>query len=318
MSNTIYSHISENKRDTAIIIAMFPLSLFILMFLLFFIFGQKTDDVSFYDYTYQTASMVASFSGILTLSSIIWILFVYFFGDKLVLSISKANELSKKDNPTVYRLVENIAITAGLPTPKICIIEDNALNAFATGRNPETSTIVLTSGIIKKLDKQELEGVIAHEMSHIGNHDVRTMLLIVAGIGFFTFLGSVLLRFASSSRISSKKNGDKAVLFLFVIAIGLLVFGYIIAPLIRLALSRKREYQADATAALITRNPIALANALQKISQASVAINLNEVSAMCIENPIHSKISIFGSLSGLFSTHPPVEKRIEALRLMGK
>ncbi len=317
MSNTIYSHISENKRDTLLVIAMFPISLFLLMFVFFLIFGDRTNNISLYNYLYQTAESIFSFSSVLFGIAIIWMGFAYFFGDDLILTSIGSNEITKTSNAYVYNLVENTAIAAGLPVPKVYIVNDHALNAFATGRDPHNASVVLTSGIIKTLTKQELEGVIAHELSHIGNRDIRTMLLVVSGIGCFTFLGSVALRLSASIR-SDKKNSDQTKLILFLVAIGLMIFGYIIAPLIRLALSRKREYQADATAALITRNPIALASALKKISANPNmnAFDRNQLASdMCIENPLNNS-NIWEWLSKIMSTHPPVEKRIEVLERM--
>lgn len=247
----------------------------------------------------------------------------YFFGGNMILKSAKSKEIHKKDFPKIYRIVENLSITAGLPTPKIYIINDSSLNAFATGRDPNHAAIALTTGIIKKLNKQELEGVIAHELAHIGNRDIRLMILIVIGLGFFSFVGEVLMRSAgrSSGRSSSKKGNAAAILFL--LGLALIIFSYVIAPLLKLAISRKREYLADATGAMLTRHPEALASALEKISKDSRVESLDSrptAAAICIENPFEpseeseEKKGFFSKIKGLFSTHPPTNERIRLLR----
>jgi len=223
--------------------------------------------------------------------------------------------VTPQDQPEIYRLVENLCITRGLPLPRIYILDDDSLNAFATGRDPQHASVALTKGIVKKLERVELEGVVAHELAHIENRDIRLMLLIVAGISFFTLMGEWCLRQALySGRRRSSKGGNSA-LFWLVLGIFCMVYGYLIAPVIRLAVSRQREYQADATAALTTRNPRALARALQKISGDPRVETLDKresMAAMCIANPL-AQAGLFSWLSGLFATHPPIEKRIEAL-----
>jgi heat shock protein HtpX len=243
----------------------------------------------------------------------------YFFGDKLLLSGVGAKYVSDKNYPEIYRLVENLCISRGLPVPRIFLIKDESLNAFATGRDPQHASIALTTGIVSKLERVELEGVIAHELSHVENRDIRLMLICVAGISFFTFAGGFLLRLALNSgrRSSSKGNGALPLLLLAAV---FLLYGYLFAPLIRLALSRQREYQADASAALMTRNPAALATALRKISRDSRVEVLDKqatMAAMCIANPLAKK-GFFAWLSGLMATHPPIEKRIAALEEMDR
>ena len=193
--------------------------------------------------------------------------------------------------------------------------DDDSLNAFATGRDPQHASIALTKGIVKKLERVELEGVVAHELAHVENRDIRLMLLIVAGISFFTFAGEFCLRQALySGRRRSSKGGNGALVWL-VVGIFCMVYGYLLAPVIRFALSRQREYQADATAALTTRNPRALASALQKISgdpRVEALDKRESMAAMCIESPL-AKAGLFSRLSGLWATHPPIDKRIKVL-----
>jgi heat shock protein HtpX len=254
----------------------------------------------------------------------IWVGVSYFGGDRMLLGFAAASPLERGAHPEVYRQIENVAIMAGLPMPRVYLIEDESLNAFATGRNPEHASVALTSGIVKRLEKLELEGVIAHEMSHIGNRDTTMMMVILVGIGLFTLIGETLLHSAlrhsmlghSVSGSRSKKGKGQGLMLL--IAIFCLVFGYLIAPLIRLALSRRMEFQADAAAAKITRHPQALADALRKISADPTVEILDDrplTGALCIENPA-TRNSFAQWLSRLYASHPPVADRIRALEEM--
>lgn len=297
----------------------FPLVLAALSYLCIFAFTHLVRDPDFYVNPITQANMYAMYiiPGTVILAAI-WITFSYFGGGHMLLSAANAHEIRKQDNPEVYRLVENVCITMGMPLPKVYIIDDHSMNAFATGRDPQHASIALTSGIIARLDRPELEAVIAHEMGHVINRDITLMLITVAGISFFAFTGSILLRAAARSGRSRDKNDGAAVLLLFGIAVVFMIFAYFIAPLIRMAVSRSREYLADATSAHVTRNPLALASALRKISTDSRVESLDEMTAMapmCIENPLDK---IGSSFSGLTATHPPVAKRIAALEAMGR
>lgn len=249
----------------------------------------------------------------------IWIAVSYFTGDKLLLNSADAIPVTRQDQPEIYRLVENLCMSRGLPLPRIYIMDDESLNAFATGRDPQHASVALTKGIVKKLERAELEGVIAHELSHIENRDIRLMLITVAGISFFTFAGELCFRLGMASRYSRSNKTSGAGLFL-VLGVICWLYGLVFAPLIRLAVSRQREYLADATGALMTRNPQALANALRKISSDSRVEALDKrasMAAMCIENPLE-KQNLFSAFSGLMATHPPIEKRIAALEEMNR
>jgi len=220
----------------------------------------------------------------------------------MILGMAGARRVTFEENRELFRLVENTAIMAGLPTPEIYLIDDESLNAFATGRNPETASIALTKGIIEKLDKDELQAVIAHELAHIGNRDTRLMLIIVAGIGCFIFFGELLCQAALRGR---------GAVILSMIGTVCLVLGYLAAPILRFALSRRREYQADATAVKITCNPEALARALTKIALDPKVEIFNEnplAGNMCIANP--AKV---GFMSNLYCSHPSMEDRITML-----
>lgn len=348
MAATIYDHISKNNRNTILILALFPIILIIMVFIAIYLALLVTlDSVLLHDGIILAGKMhlnfwrleglplndykvllTASFGYIAVVAlpiigiTVLWSVISYFLGDKMILSASSARAIKKSDSPDIYRLVENVAIAAGLPCPKLYIINDESLNAFATGRNPENASISLTTGIIKALNRQELETVIAHEMAHIGNRDIRLMMLIITGIGAITFISDVLFRTLRTPPRSNSKNGNAGAVFLLMlfVAIALALFSLVVAPLLRFALSRAREYGADTTAAMITRNPGALANALEKISQDSrveALDNMPTVGALCIENPLgKNRKRLFDSLAGLYATHPPTDKRISALREM--
>jgi len=312
---TTYDHISRNNWLTASLVVLLPVMLFALIWtgLYLLLIFQEMGANSLYKATQYTVQ----FAPFIVLGGLGWMSIAYYFGGNMILRSAKAEEINKRDDPPVYRLVENTAIAAGLPTPKIYIIKDISLNAFATGRDPEHASIALTTGIIKKLNKQELEAVIAHEMGHIGNRDIRLMLLIIVGIGFFTFMGELLFR---SQRHRSRNNKGGGIFI--IIGLVFLIFGYLIAPLIRLAISRRREYLADATSAMITRNPQALASALQKISVDPRVESLDSrpaAAAICISDPRESKKpkkAVFSFFAGISATHPSTDKRIKALQQM--
>ncbi len=241
----------------------------------------------------------------------------YWKSDKIVLRMTKSKPIEKRDNPELYRIVENLCITAGLPLPKIYIIESDQPNAFAAGRNPEHSVIVVTRGLLNKLERSELEGVIAHELSHIGNRDALLQTIIVVLVGVIVMMSHLFWRisFFKGSSSSNKKGSLGAILM--IAGIVLIVLSPIFAQLIKLAISRKREYLADASGALLTRYPEGLARALEKIS--SDPNNLKgarpSTAHLFTASPLRGK-EAKSWFSGLFSTHPPIEKRVKALRDM--
>jgi heat shock protein HtpX len=238
----------------------------------------------------------------------------YWWSDKIVLAMSSAKPVTHENGREIYHLVENLCITAGLPTPKIYIIEDTAPNAFATGRDAEHAVICLTTGIIQKLEKAELEGVIAHELSHIGNKDILLSTIVVVMVGFITLLADWFRHwsfFGGRRRSSDSEGGGQLQMILFILAIVLSILAPIAAMLMQLAISRKREFLADADGALLTRYPEGLARALEKISSDQEPLEAaNRATAhLYIVNPFKGK-----KLSKLFMTHPPIEDRIKALR----
>jgi len=239
----------------------------------------------------------------------------YFAGDKIALATAGAKPILKEDNPYVYRMVENLCITAGLPLPKVYIINDPNINAFATGRDPQHSSIAITQGAIDKLANEELEGVIAHELSHIKNFDIRLMMVIIVLVGIIALFSDWLMR-GFFWRKSDNRSKDQLGLIFLIAGIILAILSPLIAQLIQLAISRKREFLADAGGALLTRYPQGLANALEKISQTNqmpLQRANNATAHLYIANPFGQSKRF---LSSLFSTHPPIEERIANLRQM--
>jgi heat shock protein HtpX len=239
----------------------------------------------------------------------------YFYADKIALAVSGAHPLERKEAPGLFHIVENLAIAAGIPAPPLYLIDDSAPNAFATGRDPSHAAVAVTSGLLEKLNKTELEGVIAHELSHVTNYDIRLSTIVVVLVGIIALASDWFLRsmFWGGGRRNRDNDGGNG---LFVIlGIILAILAPIAATLIQLAVSRKREFLADASGALLTRYPEGLASALEKIARDKEPLEVaNKATAhMYFENPLKN---YSGTVNNLFSTHPPVEERIKALREM--
>lgn len=290
----LYDAIESNKRKSYFLFLLF----FVLIILLGAFFGYFVGWV-------ELGIFMAVFIGI------VWSVICYLYADQMVLAVSGAKPVTKEEYPHIYNSIEGLAIAAGVPTPKMYTIEDTALNAFATGRDPEHSAIVLTTGIIQKMNRMEIEGVIAHEMSHIKNRDVRLMVLSAILVGVIALLADIFLRSMFYSR-GGKKDQNQAVLLIGII---FMILAPISAFLIQMALSRKREYLADANGALLTRYPEGLASALEKIKNDKEPLEVaNKATApMYIANPLKNSRSF---LKNTFSTHPPIEDRIARLRAM--
>lgn len=241
-------------------------------------------------------------------------IFSYWFSDKIALQISGAKEVSSETHLELHRIVENLAITAGLPKPRIYIINESAPNAFATGRNKEHSAIAVTSGLLAMLERPELEGVIAHELSHIGNKDILVSTIAVVLAGFLSIIGDMFLRSQMFGVGRGHGDNDDRSNPLLIVGIILVILSPLAGVLIRLAISRNREFLADATGALITRYPEGLASALEKISayQSPLKHASDATAHLYISNPFGTKA--FKGVHGLFLTHPPVEERIRRLR----
>lgn len=241
--------------------------------------------------------------------------FSYWYSDKIVLRMTNAKRIEKADHPELWNIVENLSITTGLPMPKVYIVNDPAPNAFATGRNAEHAVVAATTGLLQILDRNELEGVMAHEMAHIGNRDMLVMTVAVVLAGFIAILADFLMR----SMMFGGNNRDRSPIFL-IVGIAGIILAPIAAQLIQLAVSRRREYLADATAALTTRYPEGLASALEKISGAHTPMRSasHATAHLFISDPFASggKRSIGSRINDLFATHPPVTERIARLRGM--
>lgn len=248
--------------------------------------------------------------------SILMNFFSYWYSDKIVLAMSGAHRIEKKDNPELYNITENLCITAGLPMPKVYIINDQAPNAFATGRNPNHAAIAVTAGLLQRLERSELEGVVAHELSHIGNRDILLSTIIVTLVGFIAMMSDIFLRSSLFGGMRRDRDSDsRAGSIIMLIAFVLAILSPFIGILIQLAISRKREFLADASGALLTRYPDGLVGALEKISNypASMARANHATAHLYIANPFKGKDSM-SLVSKLFMTHPPMEERLKALR----
>src|SRR3989339_964639 len=290
--STLYTQQSKNTRQTWFLMTLF---LVIIVALGYFISYYYNNPLILY-----TAII---FSLLMNITS-------YWYSDKIVLAISGAKEANHDEYMDLYHIVENLSITAGLPMPKVYIMADQSPNAFATGRNKEHAVVAVTTGLLQILNKNELEGVIAHELSHIGNKDILLSMVIVVLVGFISLLANIFMR--SGMRRGNRDNNSKGGDIFAIIGIILVILSPIFAKLIQLAISRKREFLADADGILLTRYPEGLASALRKISDANIPIhNPNQATAhLFIANPFGGTAKKF---SNLFSTHPPVEERVKAL-----
>ena len=314
----LYEEIARNKRKTIFILMLFPLVLAGLIYATVFLVSYFTGSApSTEAINFQQINLISTIAACVTIVlAAIWAFISWFAGDQIVLDSAGAHEISRSTHPEIYVLVENLTIATGLPLPRIYIMDDESLNAFATGRDPEHASLALTKGIIKKLNRAELEGVIGHELGHIANRDIRLTMLVATYIGAISLMGQILIRIAaSSSRNKNGKNGGMITIGLLVLGFVFIIYGAIFAPLIMFALSRRREFQADATSAYMTRNPLALASALEKISTDSRVEALDGkslVAAACIAHAGNPQ----ASLTSLFATHPPIQERIAKLRSM--
>ncbi len=297
----IYKNISANIWKSYLIIALFV----IFAWTVAYIFGRATG----YGPTIGFGIFIFS---------IIYSFISYFYSDKIVLATSGAQEIEKKDNPELFRIVENLAMGDGIPMPRVYIINDPSPNAFATGRDPKHAAVAATTGILDRLNKAELEGVLAHELSHVKNYDTRLMAITAVLVGFIALLADMFMRnlFWGGFRNNDERDARAEGIFM-VAAIVLAILAPIVASLIQLAVSRKRELLADASGALLTRYPEGLARALEKISDDPRPLRTasNATAHLFIVNPFKDK-GFSSWVSNLFSTHPPIEERVKILRSM--
>lgn len=287
----MYEQISSNKRRTVFLMLFFLIILWALGYLI----GRATGNPGFLFF--------------LGLFSIGYSIISYFAGAKMALAVNGAHEIQKKDDPRLWRTVENLAITDGLPMPKVYIMDDPAPNAFATGRDYNHAAVCATSGLLQIMDDNQLEGVIAHELGHVKNYDMRVNTLAFALVGIISMIADFFLRWSFFGGRDRESNNQLLILLAFVAAF----LAPLAATLLQLAISRRREYLADATGALTTRYPEGLASALEKLEKTGSATRAQNTSTahMFFANPLKGH-----SFLNLFSTHPPLEARIQALREM--
>ena len=302
---TAYTQVSSNRFKTWLIMFLFATFITFIVYVFTQALGFR-------------GPSALGFSGIALILAGVMNLITYYNSDKLVMAISQAKQIQKKDNPTLFRTIENLSIASGLPTPKIYIIDDTAPNAFATGRDPKHASIAFTTGILSKLNKLELEGVAAHELSHVGNYDTRLLTIVSILVGTVALLADWFFRitlWGGGSRDDDNRGSNGIILAIGVI---LAILAPIIATLIQLAVSRKREFMADASGAVLTRNPDSLADALLKISSDREPLEAaNKATAhLYIVNPLKNQKNAVGWFAGLFNTHPPIEERVKTLRAM--
>lgn len=304
MASTIYSAISANKWKSNLILFLFVLFAGTVAYVIV-----------------RATGYGPSFGVGIFIASIVYSFISYFFADKMVLATSGAHEIQKEDHPQLFRIVENLCIAEGIPMPKVYIIEDPSPNAFATGRDPNHAAVAATTGILEILSKSELEGVIAHELSHVKNYDTRLMAITAVLVGFIALITDIFMRqlfwFGGFRNRDDDDRDSRVQLIFMVLAIVLAILAPIIASLIQLAISRKREFLADASGALLTRYPEGLASALEKISSDPRPLQTasNATAHLFIVNPLKDK-GLAAFVSNLFSTHPPIEERIKILRSM--
>jgi heat shock protein HtpX len=287
----MYTQIAQNKRNSILLVLGFVAL------------------VGGLDYVFARAFNQPSYFVPILIGAILYAAITYFFSSQIALAMSGAREIEKQDAPDLYRVVENLTIAAGLPMPKVYIVDDPSPNAFATGRDPQHAVVAVTTGILPLLKKDELEGVIAHELSHVGNLDIRFMAVVVALVSVVSVVSDLFLRLSFWSR-DDREEGNQ---LFFVLGIVGAILAPLVAVIIQFAVSRQREYLADASGALLTRYPDGLADALEKIAGSDQPMQQvsSATAPLYISNPLQGR-----SLAGLFDTHPPIEERIKRLRKM--
>lgn len=287
----MYKQIAGNKRKTFLLMVIFVALVAALGWIFSLYWGNQ------------------SITAYVLIGAIIYVIFSYYSSSKLSLAVNGAKEIQKRDNPRLYRIIENLTITDGLPMPKVYVIEDKALNAFATGRDPKHSSVAITTGLLDALDDQELQGVMAHELGHVKNYDIRVSMIAFALVAVVALISDIMLR---AAWFRDDDNGSQAMMIVGIVAA---ILAPLVAMSIQLSISRKREYLADATGVLTTRYPEGLIGALEKIQHSSSAMRRQNSSTahLFFANPLNK-----GFIAGLFSTHPPIEDRIARLRAMGE
>lgn len=294
-----YELVDSNKRKSTLILVLFTTFIITAVAIMTYSLGF---DVSFIGIALIITGLISFFS--------------YYNSDKIILKISGAKPASREQHFNFYTAAENLSMAADIPMPKLYVIKDTAMNAFATGRDPEHAVVCATTGIINRLDRTELEGVVAHELSHIKNYDIRLMSVVTVLIGVVALLADWFLRISFFGGKGRSKNSGQLGAILFIAGIVLAILSPIIANLIKLAISRRREFLADASGSALTKYPEGLARALEKIALDKEPLEVaNKATAhLYISNPLKNHHDAIGWFSNLFNTHPPIEERIQALR----
>jgi len=307
----MYEHIAKNRAKTVFIIIGFIIFITLVGFAIGYYLDWRYGISNNYSILLMTFALILAV--IMSFSS-------YYYSDRIVLSLTGARPISREENPRVYYMVEGLSIAAGIPMPRIYVIGDDGMNAFATGRNPQNGVVVFTRGLLDNLNDEELKGVISHELSHIKNYDILLGTIVVILVGMIAIISNIMLRsliFGGGARRRSSKGSGGGILSLILIIIGILLIllSPIIATLIRLAINRNREFLADSTGALVSRYPAGLANALKKISMHSEVKTASSATAhLFTANPIGKKSKVM--FKSLFNTHPPIKERIRRLENM--
>ena len=290
----MYTQIARNKRLSLVLVGVFVIIITVLGFVISLALGRP------------------SYLWPIVIAALIYAAISYFASAQIAVAMSGAREVQKSDAPELYRVVENLTIASGLPMPKVYIVDDPSPNAFATGRDPQHAIVAVTSGLLGMMDKSELEGVLAHEMSHVGNYDIRFMALVVALVAVVSLISDLFLRLSFWGGLGDEDEGGGNWIVIAISIVGA-ILAPIVAALVQLAVSRQREYLADASGALLTRYPDGLASALAKIGQYAEPMEhaSSATAHLYIANPLKGR-----ALAGLFDTHPPIEERIKRLQSM--
>jgi heat shock protein HtpX len=300
---THYQLVAYNKRRSIIIIILFVM----------FVIGATALMVTALDLDISLIAFASIFSGVSAFAS-------YWWSNKIILAISSARPATREEFFDFYTTVENLCLSQRVPMPKLYVITDSAMNAFATGRNPENAVICATTGLLQRLNRSEIEAVVSHELAHIGNYDILLMSIVTILVGMISLISDWFFRISWRRGGRSKSNRDQGQLQLIILLAGIILalLSPIIAQLIKLALSRRREFLADSTGVSYTKNPAGLANALEKISQDNEPLEAaNKATAhLYIANPLKNHYDAIGWFAGMFQTHPPIAERINKLRAM--
>ncbi len=298
---THYDLVASNKRRSILVVAGFMFFITVLSYLVTQVLG----------YDLSLVGMALIFSGLMSFAS-------YYYSDSIILTLSGARPATRQEFFDFYTVAENLAMSQKTPVPKLYVIDDTAMNAFATGRDPQHAVIVATTGLLSRLNRSEIEGVVAHELSHVVNYDMLLMSIVTILVGMVALLSDFMFRFGLGSRRSRDNNENSSGLgmILFIAAIILALLSPLIAQLIQLAISRRREFLADASGVAMTKNPQGLINALQKLDADKEPLEAaNKATAhLYITNPLKNRKDAIGWFAGLFETHPPIASRVEALK----